>query len=375
MQKFEAVEGLRGWMAWWVVLVHALHVSGLEKTLPSSIKSLATNGEMAVQVFMIVSGFVIAHLITGRAEAYPVYIIRRYFRLAPLFLAILVVAVLTRDLYAAAYVQNPWAAEPALRASRMAQEEAHWLTHALLHVSLLHGVPPDNILQYSSTAFLAPAWSLSLEWQFYLLAPIIVSGMNRWSRAPVVLLIIALAALSMIFKWQVPSFLPLAMMFFMIGVASRQLLDGHVSWVALVTTAISIGAYVIQQELWQIRNVIVVVCVWAFFFMVVCRESGLISFKSVVFDFISKVFALNRIVTLVGRVSYSTYLVHVVVFAVVIGGGIRVGDASNHLYVVILTLLAVLLTVPISLLLYKYIERPGISLGNKLLARFAIKVR
>ena len=44
--------------------------------------------------------------------------------------------------------------------------------HIPLHLTLLHGVVPEKLLPSSATAFLGPAWSLSLEWQFYLIAPL-----------------------------------------------------------------------------------------------------------------------------------------------------------------------------------------------------------
>ena len=41
---------------------------------------------------------------------------------------------------------------------------------------LLQGVIPDQLFSHAGDAFLAPAWSLTLEWQFYLIAPLIIAG-------------------------------------------------------------------------------------------------------------------------------------------------------------------------------------------------------
>jgi peptidoglycan/LPS O-acetylase OafA/YrhL len=84
--KIGALEGLRGLMAWWVVLGH-LSVS-FDWSLP-----LVDNNTLAVDVFIVLSGFVIARLIDRKAEGYAPFITRRAFRLFPLYLVVLAVSV------------------------------------------------------------------------------------------------------------------------------------------------------------------------------------------------------------------------------------------------------------------------------------------
>lgn len=66
MTRFTALEGLRGWLAWTVVLCHLamtsdIHAKGLG---PAAVEA----GRAAVFVFMILSGFVITHLVIVRPE-------------------------------------------------------------------------------------------------------------------------------------------------------------------------------------------------------------------------------------------------------------------------------------------------------------------
>ena len=44
-----------------------------------------------------------------------------------------------------------------------------WPWHFAAHVLLLQGLIPQSLLPYAYITLLGPAWSLSTEWQFYLL--------------------------------------------------------------------------------------------------------------------------------------------------------------------------------------------------------------
>lgn len=69
MKKFDAIEGLRGWLAWAVVLSHLTYISGFK--LPGLSQPLRMIALPAVLIFIIVSGFVITHLILEKEEPYP----------------------------------------------------------------------------------------------------------------------------------------------------------------------------------------------------------------------------------------------------------------------------------------------------------------
>src|SRR5262249_21745258 len=113
----------------------------------------------AVPVFFILSGLVIALMGEARPESYRTFLVRRYFRLAPVYY--LVLAVATADAWATgAYGRSLWA-------------------HVALHATMLHGVVPDQVLPRSPVALEYAAWSISVEWQFYLLAPLVLRAVRR----------------------------------------------------------------------------------------------------------------------------------------------------------------------------------------------------
>lgn len=62
MRKLDSIESLRGWMAWWVVLGHAVYLSGTDAYFSRMPFKLLTANGYAVNVFMVISGFVIANL-------------------------------------------------------------------------------------------------------------------------------------------------------------------------------------------------------------------------------------------------------------------------------------------------------------------------
>ncbi len=72
-------------MAWWVVLGHALILSGLSAFIPQRIGRIVMAGDIAVDVFIIVSGFVITNLMLAKKETYLPYIVRRAFRIYPIY--------------------------------------------------------------------------------------------------------------------------------------------------------------------------------------------------------------------------------------------------------------------------------------------------
>lgn len=231
--RFWAIEGLRAWLAWTVVFAHVVQICGIDRTHAGMwvTQFLATE---AVKVFVIISGFVIANAVLARRETWPRYITRRAFRIFPIYLLLLPAGAATMYLAEQALASMAWANLPAftyddaVRAT-IISVEAQPAAHVVPHIFLFQGVISDSILDNSQTSFLGPAWSLSLEWQFYLIAPVLVWMVCRrgWS----VLAIVALAALAIIYRlgvfghFELPSFFPALGYLFALGIASRLVFD------------------------------------------------------------------------------------------------------------------------------------------------------
>ncbi|OYW75693.1 MAG: hypothetical protein B7Z37_12085 [Verrucomicrobia bacterium 12-59-8] len=172
--KIPALEGLRGYLALWVVVTHLFQFSG-HPLLGLPVISLLTSGHHAVNVFMILSGFVIALLIHQRPEPYGAYIRRRFLRIYPvLFFGVLlgvVVHPMRGELLA-----NWWPAffdqDTLFYFTQCWQAfDSNIIAYAICDFTMTNGIVPNFVLPYVAVAFNGVAWSLSLEFQFYLLAP------------------------------------------------------------------------------------------------------------------------------------------------------------------------------------------------------------
>jgi peptidoglycan/LPS O-acetylase OafA/YrhL len=305
MNRFAAIEGLRGWLAWIVVFGHIAHVSDLK---------VVHVAEYAVLVFIVISGFVITHLILGRREPYGIYIYRRFMRIFPLFIVTCVIGYFTTPLF----VEATWFWA---HAETVRQQSVNFWPHAIAHLSMLHGAISSNVLPWSSLMFNSPAWSLSLEWQFYLVAPFCLLAIRKTSWAVLGLFVtIALALLGSHFggnqfgRFEVRSLLLLAGPLFAAGIAARVIL-----------------------------------------------RSRRLPRTGALFE--------GRIATFMGARSYSIYLAHMPVVGVTLFALTFITDWQSH-YAMFMALVCTvpILTLAVSCVLYELIEKPGIALGRRIKA-------
>lgn len=291
--RFDSLEGLRAVLAWWVVLGHLVQAARLSpKEIPDPFDFIRM-AMHPVYVFMALSGFVIAHLVTSRNEPYLSYIFRRYMRLAPVML-------LGMSLSGLLF----------LAGDRFNFPRSDLLEHTLLHVTLMHGAVPDNMLAFASTSFIGPAWSISLEWQFYVAAPFIIHAITGNGRGALVCAAIAILLIAIklpldlhtLGEWEYrkPSMFLTAFPLFAVGILTYQAAkfvgvlkgDGPAFLLGLSLAALWPPVFIAKLG-WAIT-----VGVGLIFYLVVWRDS-----------FLSRVLSAAPLAYL-GRISYSTYLLH-----------------------------------------------------------------
>ena len=166
-----ALTAARGIAAWWVVAFHFREA--LPQGLPTWVARLAASGYLAVDLFFILSGYVIA-LNYAAWFAAGAWLGRRYLRFLELRLSrIYPVHLFMLLLFAALAIVTR------LFAHSHNREPLH-LGYYLLSFPLLQGWG-----MFSAPIWNVPAWSISTEWLAYLVFPLLALFAGRLCRTPV----------------------------------------------------------------------------------------------------------------------------------------------------------------------------------------------
>ncbi len=373
MKHLQAIDGLRAWMAWWVVCQHILSFCGYAQAYGDNpIIKLLSLGGLAVMVFVIVSGFVIANLMLIKNEPYGRYIGRRFLRIYPLYIAAVIFSLLVRDAYFDVIAQAPWA-DPHV-AQTVMDERRSFPAHGLAHILLLHGMIPNSILQDALSSFLAPAWSLSLEWQFYLIAPLLMRAL--FSGKKMVQLLACAATLisialcygaSPLAEWHYPSFLPLVIGFFILGMATRVYLE-HRSLAAIafpcIVAAVNFGVYAFVYAGGNYAVAFLPLAIWAMTIVVTQTATPANSLLAVPHRALT-----GRMIVKFGLWSYSTYLLHVPLFVIALAGARALGVPFSSPAFLIVLLLACPVLLALSWASYAFFEQRVMRWGAARLLR------
>ncbi len=366
-QRIEPLDGLRGIAATWVFVGHALVMSGA--WVPILGRPL-----LAVDLFMMLSGALMVYQAGVREPREPMaeartwgrFWTRRFFRIAPVFYLAFLVAI----------AMGPWLGEMREVVAAANGKTADWdryndqsPTNILMHLSYVFGVVPA----YAARSPL-PDWSIALEMQFYLVFPFILLLLRRIGFVIGAVVLTALAAAPWLFasdwllSFERPSFLLLKLNMFLAGMLVMRARDlegrpraaligvavvlamipldpiGH--WSEIVVRALSvvlIAASIIPGLL--VYRPLEAVAEWG---------RGLLSWS----------WARRT-----GDVSYGVYLIHLIVLVPAVALTTQhLGDLPAHLRALIAFAGSAVVVYPLGWALYEWLEKPGISLGRRLLA-------
>lgn len=331
-------------------------------------------GRLAVDLFMLLSGFLMAHHYLLRRPSTPwedpstwkEFWIRRWFRISPLYYLLLIVALpmgtfLGHRRDAIAVI---WPAT-ATAAARYGDTS---FTNIVLHVSYVFGLLPAYAFR---TAL--PDWSIGLEMQFYLAFPFLMIAFSRYGnlRVGIAIIVTCLAAkyaLSFLRSFPMPSLLPLKLYVFIIGMwmaFAMQRTDNRYLLVSVCICVLYIG---VEQSSESVARLFLVV---AIFHMVRPFASTLLDLRQglqmSLFRFMS-----HPIARFMGDTSYGLYLLHLLIVIPIAGWLVSI-PAFTQFSLPERVMLCTALALPPSYLgawiLYRWVEMPGIALGKKLLGR------
>lgn len=355
-QRFSTINGLRGYLAFFVMLHHAgiWYVFAKTGSWASPESNLYKNlGQASVLMFFMITSFLFYDkLLDSRERKYNwrSFFIGRFFRIAPLYFSVLIFVFLI-----VAYLSN-WKMVDSPQAILLSVVK--WVLFTVPNAVPINGVGESSLIVAGVT------WTLRYEWFFYLALPLIslVSG----QRPSVLFLIVSVAGLAL--AWRIGldrRYVPV----FVGGIIAAYLVRNP-RFVEFCTKRaasllVLICLAVVLQFSSSLRIIPCVALISAF-----CMIAGG-----------ADIFGLLSLPTShrFGELAYGIYLIHGIVLFTSIS--FLVGrDATAAMPVPIFWMFVAflaLITLALACLAYHFVEKPGIELGKLLRrrgARFAAPI-
>jgi peptidoglycan/LPS O-acetylase OafA/YrhL len=360
MRRLETLDGLRGMLAVYVLLGHMAPFA----VLPDPIQDAVSHGGAAVDLFFVLSGLVITQsLMRAGGETLP-FLVARAARIFPVFLAVFAVAVIVQP-WSCGFEHMPWISQADAARTICAEAwPAAWLAEIVAHLTMTHGLFPAALLPNVWVSFLGAAWSLSTEWQFYLLA---LFAARRSRQLCWILLGLAAAGvawhLTVAEPWQFSrAFLPNKAHFFALGVASVPVVRrerGALRRYAAVLSACTVICFANGTFAKMLPPL-----VWTLCLMVQMRPdtTGLR---------LAGLLLRSRTARYLGAISYCLYLVNEPIQKMVGSALSQLAGGDSVVFTTLWIPLALGLPVLVSTWLHVYLEAPVLRWGRVAAARMA----
>jgi peptidoglycan/LPS O-acetylase OafA/YrhL len=359
MKRLECLDGLRGVLAVYVMLGHMAPFA----MLPGWIVQPVSHGGAAVDVFFILSGLVIVQSLESFGWRGRGFLVARVARTFPVYLAVLVAAAAVQTL-PFDFARLPWlgADSPAHAIWPIGWPSA-WVAEGAVHLTMTHGLLPDGILPGVWMSFLGSAWSLSTEWQFYVLALLVGAriGPRRMTEA-----FLCLAVAGLLWQATAPSdwqfsraFLPNKAQYFALGIASAGVVRGGVTWRYGAVLAVTLAICAARGQ----ADKLLPPLVWT-----LCLAAQLRPEWAAL-----RPLALalrSRFLLWLGALSYCIYLVNEPVHKLLGVGLAAIAGGNGTVFTMLWLPSAVLLPVLLSAGLHAWVEVPALRWGR----RYARKV-
>lgn len=357
IEQFSLLDLARIIAASWVVIAHLLIMTGHPR-YPFA------EGRIAVDVFIFLSGFLMFLLLSNGIERLTprgvlAFYIRRFFRIAPCFYLALLVYVCFREFYSAH-----------LRMTEAYFGTAGSFSHYVLPVNLpdivLHATFLHGLWQGEATKIFGPAWTLSLEMQFYAVAPFVVfllqkSPILAFSAAFIPNLIARLlvgdrGSPGLLSYDSFPSFLPDRLFLFFFGAVTCLFIVKP----GRETLTLLIAAIIASASLFPIDSIVTCLVLQLGLFGVLYSKLSAVR--------LLRRFCATGIVKLGAEYSYSLYLIHQFCMAIV---GLIFSSRFLHTRVTLLTTIEYaiavwLISLSAAAIMFHTVERPMRTYGRRL---------
>lgn len=373
-KTFVFINFFRAIAALWVLLKHCMIWGGWQEIpLPGA--------KLAVDLFMIISGFLMAANAYSRNQYEPLtnsrnyfrFLLRRFFRLAPAYYVSLALAALASTYYLAGF-QALQALNPEKWISGGVYDPARTVysfKNILLHISFLFGLHPT----YSFSSFL-PDWSLSLEMQFYVVFPLLIYQMNKYGYIKYAICVgvpvfVLGQAIGRYFNYYEPSLLFIKLNYFLAGILLFRFLSVYDKQTPFERATLFFCAMLmVSMEMKYGKQLVVMPVLLAVMFLV-----GRMEMTQAAPVWVRRTME-SKIVRTGSDASYGVYLFHgffISAFGYILSTSdwlLQLSSAERVGVMILFITPAVYLT---AYVLQIAIERPGIKLGKYLIRLIPLK--
>lgn len=365
----QELEGLRGLASLWVVLGHICILTSFH--LP-----ILSDPAIGVDLFILLSGYLMAKNYVERKEKEPwtesatfkKFWLRRFFRIAPLYYVLLIVAIGFGHYFGEARdIIGHFYSETQTNSSRYSDSS---FLNILTHLTFTFGFLP-----HFSFNTVLPDWSIGLEMQFYFLFPFIMLavmklGFARGCFAVIIVCLVAKYLLPNYFSaFPMPSMILIKLNLFIAGMFIAEAIRGKSMWyVIFAMVSVLVGIYIpndfnVYHLFAQIGLILMMVTIlWP-------RNEDSTWAKALR---LPRWILTNKASVYMGDVSYSVYLLHLLIVIPVVAFLLsNTQFAALPALIRFISASAIILPVTygIATLLYKFIEKPGIKLGKAVISR------
>lgn len=329
--QLDFLTGMRGYAALGVVMIHVLGI--FTPNIHPNIMNIIYLGPNGVMVFFVLSAFTIALSLDGRQSDWPSYAIKRFFRIAPAYYLMLLIVLFGRESSFAAQFETPFD-----------------LRSFIFHLSFFNWID----FRHANNA-LGVEWTLSIEALFYMLLPGLIWATRSHFGAVTLLIVCGCLHLLMpagqineSWKWS-PA--PYAICF-AAGVVTYKYWQTMSAW-PVFKSGLILGITLISAIVLRPALSLPMTIFWWTAITCALIFSGRSALSEYIFS--------NRVALWFGERSYSLYLVHLPLLAMIVP---KQHGPLGAIATLSLTLIA-------SYVLHRWIEKPGITCGRLLIQRLS----
>ncbi len=363
MQRWSQLDGLRGMLAVYVMVSHACMFA----PVPGWLAGPFSHGEAIVDLFFALSGLVVVNSLE-RFDYRPLPFLKaRAKRLLPVYFTVLALAVVLICL-GSPLAALPWLSPYSVAGSFWRGMEPFFLWHVVSHVFLIQGLLPHGFSPWGWITVLPPAWSLSTEWQFYMLMAFVLGRLGHSRRLEVFAFLIL--AIGMIYHAAIPvlpgywrfsrAFLPDAAPYFALGLASAIWMRGG----GVRAYGITLAVVVLTGLLSGTPGKALTPIGWTVL-LLAQRHPGMPLLPPLLG---------SRAAQYMGAISYPLYLVNEPVQRACAMLLAPCAHGSPLLFSLLWLPAAVLLPIPAAIALHVWVEKAGTRRGGGRLLRWALPV-